>query len=378
MSLNYQIGETLRVDGDLYHVIGKIAYKALSDGSRWIEYKLREVNTREIGWLSIDESNQEFSISWMVSAPSLEGYHLVDEGEMEVLEAKGDVDVFPGERAHFTEYEDETEEKIISEERWEDEIEYARGYYLDQDEIARVDQTLDALQNTDSKVQRNSVRSTGAVQRKKRKSWKLGLGIIVAVIAMIFIVNLGMRFMGIGSKEIMTYLRKNPDKYTYVTSITGEQDQKADVYRADSGMDLDRTAKDIIDGIDGQTEYVQQNTEDSDQSIAILTEKEYCLIYISEDAEVLVQISNRKYPYTSDKRPYRAYGHTHRYYRNYYYTRGYYNDRERYGKNSSYMNGDYEMVDGNVADPYSDYATSIRQSSTGSRTSSGGGISSGK
>ena len=38
-------------------------------------------------------------------------------------------------------------------------------------------------------------------------------------------------------------------------------------------LSLDLTAKNIISGIDGKTESVQQNTEDGDTSIAILTKK---------------------------------------------------------------------------------------------------------
>ena len=53
--------------------------------------------------------------------------------------------------------------------------------------------------------------------------------------------------------------------------------------------------------IEGDVTDVQQNTEGDDKSIAILTEDgQYRLVYTSEDNEVLVQVSSRKFAYTSD------------------------------------------------------------------------------
>ena len=138
---------------------------------------------------------------------------------------------------------------------------------------------------------------------------------------------------------------------------------------------MDLTAKDILEGIRGKTDDVQQNTEDGDESIAILNRSGILShLILPEDSEVLVQISSRKYAYTSDQTPYRAGAYTHHYYRSYYYTRGYYNDSQRFrSSNSSYRNYDGGTVASNVSYPYDQYSSSIRQSSVGGRTSSGGG-----
>ena len=172
------------------------------------------------------------------------------------------------------------------------------------------------------------------------------------------------------SQTIAKHL-KNDSSFSYVTSITGSKDQKADVYK--SLLSLDLTAKNIISGIDGKTESVQQNTEDGDTSIAILTKKEYCLVYTSEDQEVLVQISKRKYTYLSDNTPYRASSYTNRY-----YTKAFKTDKKDYGGTSSYSSFDDTTVGYDGNDTYNSYSSSIRQYSVKSRSSSGGGVSSGK
>ena len=143
--------------------------------------------------------------------------------------------------------------------------------------------------------------------------------------------------------------------------------------------DVDSAAKDIIDAINGKTEDVQQNTEDGDNSVAILTKKEYCLIYTSEDGETLVQISTRKYAYYNDDDPYRSRTGTRRYYRRYYYSRGYSSDYGSWGStNSPYDSYSGGTINSNPNDTYNSYAGSVRQSSTTSRSSSGGGTSYGK
>ena len=45
------------------------------------------------------------------------------------------MDAEQGEKASYTEYEDSTGEYLMSVEHWDGETEYAKGYYLDKDEI---------------------------------------------------------------------------------------------------------------------------------------------------------------------------------------------------------------------------------------------------
>ena len=128
--MEYQVGDILRIDGELYKVLGKIQYRNTDDNCRWMEYRLKKLEGQGEFWLSVDEAYDEFSLSHAVKHTSLDGYHPVDSGTEEVLAVWGQVDVSVGDKAPFTEYEDQTEEKIISEEIWEDGKEVSVGFYL--------------------------------------------------------------------------------------------------------------------------------------------------------------------------------------------------------------------------------------------------------
>ena len=143
-------------------------------------------------------------------------------------------------------------------------------------------------------------------------------------------------------------------------------------------MDISETVTDIITGIDGKTNSIMQNSEDDDNSIAILTNNEYCLVYTSTDGDTLVQVSSRKYAYYTDSDPYHSSTGTSRYYRRYYYTKGYYSDRSSYSGYSPYSSYNDTEVSYDSDSYYNTYSKSIRQSSSSHRTSSGGGLSSGK
>lgn len=353
--MNYAVGDILRVDGDVYEIIGKIAYRNRNDNCTWMEYRLYSQNMRREKWLSYDETYQEYSISETTGNASTSGYHEVDRGTEEVIGAWGDVDVEIGDRADFVEFEDVTEEKIISWEVWDDGKEVSVGYYLDPEEIQK----------------------TGEGGRG-RKSSKYEIVVICFVIFWVaaFCINNLSDYLSTRPTTIAKYLKKEAS-YIYVTSITGDKGEKADVYKTYG--DIDWAAKDIIDAIDGNTENVQQNTEDGDESVAILTSREYCLIYTSEDGDTLIQISTRKYAYYNDDEPYHSNSYTRRYYRGYYYSWGYFSDISDYSSGTSpYSDYSGDTVDGNYYDTYNEYSDSVRQSSINARSSSGGGTSSGK
>lgn len=394
--MEYNVGTILRADGELYKIIGKIQYKNIDDNCRWLEYRLKKITDGSEVWLSVDEAYDEYSVSHAADNVSLDGYKKVDEGTQEVVAVWGRADVSVGDRASFTEYEDASEEKIISEEVWDDGREVSVGYYLDWNEVApednpqaiRVAKAAAKTAGTRTKASpagSNNAKRTGNTGGTDKKNTAKKSGAkkspAVKIIVIIFAVFFGLAFIGMltgDNHSIAAYLKDNTSSYAYVTSITGSGKEKADVYRAVSNS-MDMAAKDIIRGIEGDTTDVQQNSEGDDRSIAILTEDEYCLIYTSEDNEVLVQVSSREYAYRSDKTPYHCHAGTYRYYRGFYYTRGYQSDMNSFGSaNSSYGNYDGGTVDYNSADEYSTYSSSIRQSSVGSRTSSGGGLSSGK
>ena len=361
----FNVGDRLRVDGDEYRVIGKIVFDGM-----WVEYRLTAQAAGQERWLSIDNHYREYSISKKAGASvSFNGYHVVDEGTETVIQAEGNVDVSRGDKAVFTEYEDVTTEKIISVERWDDEEEISVGYYLDEDEIQ-------LLSGSGSVNRSNSFTSSGSSYSGSRSSNSGGLvkAIVMLSVVMVF---MGTMFSGINIGTTITKYLKKSSSYTYKTSVTGADNQKADVYS--TSYSLDQAAKDIIQGIDGDTQDIQQNTEDGDNSIAILTDSEYCIIYTSEDNETLVQVSSREYAYRNDNDLYRGRSYTNRYYRRYYYSRGYTSDTSTYDSYSSPYNSYTDTTLSNSYDStYNTYSSSIRQASTTSRTSSGGGLSSGK
>ena len=78
--MNFSVGETLRVDGDIYEVIGKVVYRNLEDGCMWVEYRLYSNSMRKEKWLSCDDTYHEYSISEVCRGVSTSGYHQVDGG----------------------------------------------------------------------------------------------------------------------------------------------------------------------------------------------------------------------------------------------------------------------------------------------------------
>lgn len=360
----YKIGTILDVDGTRGKVIGYIQYANRRDNNNtWYEYRLKTDKGER--WLSIDDVYKEYSVSWADN--SVRGsigpeWHEVDRGEEVVVSHGGDVDVDNGEQALFVEYEDETEEYILSSEVWSDGTEYSRGEYLDLEEIKVV----------------------GYEEPPKNSSDKI-LAICIAVFFVFpFIISmLSMVFTAIlgSSEKSMIKFIKNSSMFEYQTSITGNEKQKADVYVYFLDDTTDNVAKTIIDGIEGRTESVTQRDEIENQEIAIVTKKEYCLVYHPEDDpdKVYVQVSKRKYNYASDNAPYKSSSTCSSWYRSHYYSSSYSSDSKSFKSTPSA----YHSYDGatihNIGNGYFDtYSHSVRQNSINSRQSSSGGISSGK
>lgn len=216
------VGDKLWVDGDNYVVVGKVCYRNKMDSQNWVEYRIFHEGTHTEKWLSVDEAYHEYSISWVTRNASLDGFHQVDSGTEIVLGAWGNVDVEHGDTAAFIEYEDATEEKIVSIEVWDDGEERSEGYYLDEDEIRL--------------LERGKPSASGIVSSMAPAGFlsdKLVEGIVV-VIALFFVASaflpsifglMADRF----TPSIAKYLKKT-DSYSYVTSVTGHDKQKADEY----------------------------------------------------------------------------------------------------------------------------------------------------
>lgn len=372
-AMEFHKGQRLTIEGAEYRVTGGIEFHNRSDGSRWMEYRLSEIQNNRIKWLSMDHIYKEYAIYTQYPYSSefdstnifRSGYRQADAGRAAVDSSFGDVDTDPGETVNYTEYEDSTGEQIIAVEQWEDETEYSRGYYLDLDEIIPVDSGESG--NTGVHVRLDAGPFSCISSMKK---------LILAAAVLCVLGVFAYSTMQSGRKSIHKYLEGNT-QFKYETSITSDLNSKerADVYS--SNLSVEDGVKAIIQAIDGETEEVQKN--DEDDSVAILTKSEYCLVYTSTDHVTMVQISSRSYAYQSTNTPYHATSHTHSYYRGFYYARGFLNDRNRYSRSASgYENYSGGTVDPNPNDPYKSYSDSVRQSSINSRRSSGGGISSGK
>lgn len=362
--MDFQLGDKIQIEDSSYEVAGVVRYRNTVDDKNWTEYRLLEVGTRREKWLSIDLFYHEYSISEVVRVAPMQGYHQVDAGTEIVTQAWGRVDVESGDRAEFVEYEDESEENIISVETWDDGTEYSVGYYLDENEIRLLAHGSPATY-------------AGGVAASASSSFTKAMIIFfVLVFIMPMLSSISITIGGNVTPSIEKYVKKRT-AYTYVTSITGKENQNAQVYK--SNYDLDATAKDIINAVDGKTVSVQQNTEDGDNSIAILTKREYCFIYTSEEGDVLLQISSRKYVFTTDQDLYHSNRHAHRYYRRFYHSRGYTSDISKYKKSASSFGGYNDTSIGSgSSDSYNSYSNTVRQTSIDARKSSGGGTSSGK
>lgn len=357
--MSYEVGTILNIKGIQGTVIGYITYANPKDGYKeWTEYRLS--TSKGECWLSCDDVYKEYSVSW--PANNVNGrigpeWHKVDEGIQVVKASAGDVDVDYGERAEFVEYEDAAEDNTLSVEMWSDGVEYSKGYY----------------------VEKNDIFVMGYKKPKKSSNCMSSIIMLMVFFAVVsfFIVIVN---MSKPNKSISKYV-KNSSLYTYETSITGQEKQKADVYKFYNSVKTDYVAQDIIKGIEGYTQSVTQKDDQDDAEIAIVTDKEYCLVYHAEDDadHVYVQVSSRKYNYTSNNAPYRCSDSDLRWYRSHYYSSSYNSDSVTYKNTPSA----YKMYDGdtihNIGNGYFDsYSSSIRQQSINRRNSSSGGISSGK
>ncbi len=363
----YRVGTLLSINGMNGKVIGYITYENPDDGHKaWTEYQLK-TDSGEC-WLSCDDVYHEYSISR--PANDVRGqigpeWHKVDEGTQVVRAAGGDVDVDSGERASFVEYEDAAGEHTLSVEIWSDGTEFSRGEYIEESSI------IEKGYETPARSARNTNNT------------------LKAIICLIIIFNVILCFgpqisnfiaAQSGGSRISKYL-EDSTLYNYETTITGNEKQQATVYKYYTASSTDDVAMDIIQGIEGETECVTQKDDMTDEEIGILTKKEYCLIYHPESEKdvVYVQISDRKYNYTSDNSPYRSSSATTSWYRSHYYSSGYFADASSYKS----MPSAYSMYNGttihNIGNGYFDsYSSSIKQSSINSRNSYMGGLSSGK
>lgn len=383
-------GCQLQVKGLTYTVTGSVSYRDSSDNSIWEEYTLE--GPAGTLWLVYDPTIQGFELSRSTDISEVPaGYALKDRGIQVCVSSDGPVDTDPGEQARYEDYAD-SYGRTYSIERWDGETEYSVGEILSARDVVKAGGTGFGFDSSGSSGagNNNSYRGTGPEISKNRSGKKIPVGVIAAIVIAILAVVVmcvgAPKSFGQndgGNTDMAGYISQN---YEYVTSVTGNNDLKADVYSSETSVDA--TAKDII-GSQG-SDLVDAQTSDDGTSVAMISENECCLVYLSdststeenavpvdqdavsiEDGKTLIQISSRKYAYENDSRPYRS-SHSHYlFWRRFYKNRGYDGDRNRYHDSPSPYSDPSSSGNG-------DDSNSIRDQSVGGRSSSDGGPSSGK
>ena len=349
-NLSLKLGSDMKLNGVRFVVDGYIVFED-KDGTKWIEYKIKSKSRSQIRWLMVDSLNDEYAVykeepyseEFLDANIKTNGYKEVDNSSARVLDYGGNVDVDIDEIVFYKEYEDDTEELLISIENWDGDQEFSKGHYIDKNDIQKLDSKLNTKENIDILDRIN--------KSNEHKENKKNLGITIAIILMVLVLIFSESEDQ--DKRLSKVIESN-SIFQYETSITSDLNdgKKADVYSINKT--IEEVAKLLIDELEGDIENVQENEEDG--TVAITISDEMALVYSSEDLKTLVQVSSREYVYSSRNTLYRGSHRANSYYRGYYYGKVYDQDQNRYKA----------------------YSNSIRQSSVNSRSSSGGGISSGK
>ncbi len=394
--MNFSVGHDLSVQGVKYLILGSILYRDRGQGDEWEEYRLRNSNDGSISWLSYDTGNDEYEMSFMVSTSNPpQGYHRVDSGTQVVCGRAGDVDVDNGETAQYETWEDAEGEHTFSVERWSDGTEYSRGMYVERSDIKDLGPSPDA-----KKPRGNGCRNA--------------LLIYIALVMLFPFLSLLMPTKSDYETDICAKLDND---YPYIEVTEAADSDQPDVKTYATEFSVYDASNDIIKKLEGYVRNVRE--DDTGQTVAILTDNEYILVYkdagedglgqeevqasaedstkeasekTDEDStaetssletnhpKTLVQVSSRKHAYSTDRRPYHARHSSYLWYRQFYRAVGYTSDSESYkDTESSYSHYTGETaIDSSTTSPYETYASSVRQESIAAKKTSGGGTSYGK
>ena len=343
METTLKRGQIIYIDNVKYIVSNMVKY--MEDTWIWYEYAVKGENG-EYKWLCIEQDengNNEYSVyepyrgyindnEISININGIE-YELYEKGTAVVRNYFGDADVDMNEKCKYIDYMSKDQVHIASVECWGSEVERSIGQYIDSSRVRITDEFDLAYVKSEAKV---------------------GKGGIIAIILMLvlcFSAPLISMISGLFvNKSVEKYLEKS-SSYQYVTSVTNNtNNKKAKVYKS-SYSTIDQTIKNIIDGVpEGITKTIDSEPGTDEDGIGLHTKKEFAYVY-EEDGKIYVQVSNKDYVESSGGSTY------HSHHRSYYY--------------STYRSSRSSTT-------YSNYASSARQSSINSRTSSGGGTSSGK
>ena len=274
-----------------YTVVNMIEYK--EDTWVWQEYEINH-DAGAIRWLCVekDENNKtEYSIYDKYYGDINENeisfssqntqYELYEKGTATVKDYFGNADVDVGERCEYIDYISEDKSKVLSIEKWEEEIEKSEGRYIDSSKV-RITNEIDSQKEE--------------MEKSNKKKGRIMSWIIYGIIFLPLIISV---FSSLTSglfvnKSIQKYIDKQK-KYTYVTSVTNNTNrEKAKIYKSPYG-DMDTTVKDIISGVpEGITDTIDTDPNTEEDGIGLKTKNEFAYIYL-ENGNVYVQVSNKNY-----------------------------------------------------------------------------------
>lgn len=340
--------QILYIDNIKYEVINMIEYK--EDTWIWQEYEIKNESSIRSKWLCVEkdeygkeeysiyepyyESINENEMSFYVDGYE---YELYEKGIAFVNDYFGNADVDICEKCEYIDYITKDSKYVISIEKWGTEIEKSKGEYIDSSRLKITNEI--------------NIEKVEKEKRERRQSNIIGIIVGIIVLSPTIFPILAPAFSGLFvNKSIQKYIEKNLT-YTYVTSITNNiNNKKAKVYKS-SLQTIDQTVRDIIDGVpEGITKTIDSEPYIDEDGIGIHTKKEFAYVYL-ENGIVYVQVSEKKYLDNTGGTIY-------------------------HGSHSSYYSKSY--VSTRQSNTYSNYSYSARQESINSRTTSGGGTSSGK
>lgn len=133
--LNLRQDQYLMIEKEKYKILNQVKFAEKS--SYWIEYKIQNIRNSEFYYLNVERSSkailykilkeEQIPIKMNIQIKG-EEYELFEKGIGKVENYYGMTDVGLGEEVHYYEYTNKSnKEKIISIEKWKDEIELSIG-----------------------------------------------------------------------------------------------------------------------------------------------------------------------------------------------------------------------------------------------------------
>lgn len=382
---NLPLGTWVSVEGSKYYIEGAVyCVQGLSD---WWEYTICNNST---AYLSVElvDGKLSFELSKSISLKQTtinvskgnaiyQGnmYRQIESGNANVVRYKnGYYD--PNEGFRFSVYQHEKTGRFLTHEIWEDEQEVSAGRLVPEKSVMILPDKRELLH-------------ISAYVKGSRARNIVPLCILLVVALVLLSVNLTDKYT-----STVAYQIKRDKRFVSSTTITLREDGKkrAQVYLLDGDMakaegagttqqaHIDYTTKRIIDMDPERVTAVYAQPETDVPDTLVLTTREQVLCYAGEDGAVYVQVAKLEKRMSIAPAPYRANRMA--------YTTGFYRAAlfaylSGSGGEVEFQHPEYEDYAQRANqtlsnDHYYSYTSSARQASINARSSSGGGLFSGK